>query len=239
MECLLRNALLALTGLTLLASCNSGSVPVGHEDHGFRDVGEVDLGTDQWRPLRRMDVDQLDQAIREVTGNRVDGELVGSIGWESFRNTDGVYTVRERYFNTFGDTLGVPDYITSSAEDRTVSLLFEKFLDDAARDVCRRLVDRENGDGRPYDGEPQGIFGTIDVSAEAPTQDEIDTTLSSLLLRFHGRDVPADSTQLQPWRDHFARLQATAAGAEEPLPPRRAWEGVCVGLITHPDFYTY
>lgn len=235
----LKHFALPLAALSLLASCNSGSVPVGHEDHTFGDGTDVDLGTEPWRERRRMDVDQLDQAIREVTGNRVDGELVGGIGWESFRNDSGVYTVRQRYFETYGDTLGVPDYINSSSEDLTVSLLFEKFLDDAARDVCRRLVDREDGNGRPYDGDAQGIFLPVEVSDEAPSQADVDQTLSNLLLRFHGRSLEPSDQQLQPWRDLFGRLQSAAAEADEPLPPRRAWEGVCVALITHPDFYTY
>ncbi len=231
--------LTVLAGLSLLAGCSSGSVPVGHEDHTFVDPREVDLGADPWRERRRMDVDQLDMSIREVTGNRVDGVLVGGIGWERWGTRNGEPYVAERYFETFGDTLGVPDYINSSSEDTSVSLLFEKFLDDAARDVCRRLVEREAGNGRDYDGEPQGIFGAVDITSTEPSQGDVDQTLADLLLRFHGRSLEPSSEQLQPWRDHFDRLAAAAASAEEPLPPQRAWEGVCVALITHPDFYTY
>ena len=223
--------ILILAALLALAGCD-GSVPIDHEDHRFEDGEDVDLGAQPWRERRRLDVDQLDASIREVTGG---------IGWESWRDTGGGnWEVSERYFQSFGDTLGVPDYINSTSEDLTVSLLFEKFLDDAARDVCRRLADREGGEGRAYDGDAQGVFAPVDVStpsAELADADR-DQALSNLLLRFHGREVEPASEQLQPWRDLHGRLAAVAA-ADDSIPPRRAWEGVCVALMTHPDFYTY
>lgn len=209
----------------LVASC-SGSVPIDHEGHEFEDGEEVDLGTDPWRERRRMDVDQLEASLRAVTGG---------IGWERM-NSDG--TVRTRYFSAYSDTLGVPDYVNSTSEDLTVSLLFQKFLDDAARSACRRVADREAGDGPEYEGGPQGTFAPVDLTRETPPTDaEIDAALSDLLLRFHGRRVEASSPELEPWRLLSARL--TEAATEAELPAKRAWEGVCVALVTHPDFYTY
>ena len=117
---------LLLLALSLGGLSCSGSVPVDHEEHDFEDGEDVDLGTQPWRERRRMDVDQLEASLREVTGG---------IGWERM-NGDG--TVRTRYFREYADTLGMPDYINSSAEDLSVSLLFQKFLDDAARSACRR-----------------------------------------------------------------------------------------------------
>lgn len=200
----------------------TGSLPVDHEEHEFGDSTDVDLGADPWRARRRMDIDQLDSSIRAVTGG---------IGWDR-----GSAEARESNFDRYADTLGVPDFINSSAEDRSASLLFAKFLDDAARDVCRRLADREGGSGAAIDGEPQGIFAPVDVNDAAPPQDDVDAALSSLLLRFHGRRVEPSAGALVPWRELHARMAATAVATET---PRRAWEGVCVALLTHPDFYTY
>lgn len=217
---------LFLLALSLGGLSCSGSVPVDHEEHDFEDGEDVDLGTQPWRERRRMDVDQLEASLREVTGG---------IGWERM-NGDG--TVRTRYFREYADTLGMPDYINSSAEDLSVSLLFQKFLDDAARSACRRVADREAGDGPSYEAEPQGTFAPVDLTSETPpTQAEIDAALAALLLRFHGRRVDVASPELEPWRALEARLQAAATETE--APPKRAWEGVCVALITHPDFYTY
>lgn len=224
----------AMTILLVLgfAGC-SGTVPVDHEEHDFEDDETVDLGDQPWRDRRRMDIDQLDASIRVATGG---------IGWEAFRRDGDDWEVRRRYFDYYGDTLGVPDWINSSSEDLTVSLLFEKFLDDAARDVCRRLVDREAGRGREYDGAPIGLFDPVDLDpAEEdppPSTEEVDAVLARLLLRFHGRPVEPGSEALTPWRALHDRASA-AVTADDELPARRAWEGVCVALITHPDFYTY
>lgn len=210
-----------------LGACE-GSVPVALEDHAFDDSSTVDLGADPWRSRRRMDVEQLDRSIRAVTGG---------IGWETWRRNGELWEVNVNQFERFSDALGVPDYINGTNEDLAVSLLFMKFLDDAARNVCRRLADREAGRGQPHDGEPQGIFAPVDLGAdEAPSQDEVDQSLSSLLLRFHGRQVPVGSDELRPWRELHARVAATEAASTT---PRRAWEGLCVALVTHPDFFTY
>ncbi len=217
---------LALIALTLLG-CQGGSVPVGHEDHRFDDGEPVDLGTAPWRARRRMDVDQLDASIRAATGG---------IGWESFSGDPP--TVNTRWFDRYSDTLGVPDYVNSSAEDLSVSLLFEKFLDDAARDVCVRLADREAGVGRAYDGEPQGIFAPANVAAADDSPAVVAEALASLLLRFHGRRLEPEDPQLVPWIELHGRL-ADAVADRDPPAPQRAWGGVCIALVTHPDFYTY
>ena len=73
--------------------------------------------------------------------------------------------------------------------------------------------------------------------AFSETEPEMVGALAALLLRFHGRRVDVASPELEPWRALEARLQAAATETE--APPKRAWEGVCVALITHPDFYTY
>lgn len=220
----MRRSIIALS--MALAGC-TGSVPIDHEDHPIGDPDAVDLGADPWRGRRRMDIDQLDSSIRTATGG---------IGWESWRRSGETWEVGTRYFDTYADTLGVPDYINGTSEDRSVSLLFQKFLDDAARNVCRRLADREGGSGTAYDGEPQAVFAPVDVNATDAAPAEVDAALSSLLLRFHGRRVELASDELTPWHDLYVRLAATEVATET---PRRAWEGVCVALITHPDFYTY
>jgi hypothetical protein len=224
----MRRWIVALLALVALPACQSGSVPVAHEDHGFDDPTEVDLGADPWRHRHRMDVAQLDRSIRRVTGG---------IGWDTWGRNGTTWEVSARQFDAFADTLGVPDYINGTSEDLAVSLLFLKLLDDASRNVCRRLVDREAGRGQPYDGAAQGVFAPVDFAATTPpTQAEIDAALSSLLLRFHGRRVAVGSDELTPWRELHARLAATEAATTTPT---RAWEGVCVALFTHPDFFTY
>ena len=168
--------------------------------------------TTRGRDRRRMDIDQLDATIQRVTGG---------VAWT--RGTTN-------QFDRFSETLGVPDYIQATTEDLAISPLFLKFLDDAATSVCTELMNRER------DGESDVFLRHATLDSELPAdQSAIDENLRYLLLRFHGRSVDASSSEIDPWRD----LYGTAHTAAEENNGWEAWRAVCVGLIDHPDFYTY
>ena len=57
--------------------------------------------------------------------------------------------------------------------------------------------------------------------------------MSALLLRFHGRAVPVGDPELEPWVGLFDDIYATTGQ------PELGWRTVCVGLFTHPDFYSF
>ena len=63
--------------------------------------------------------------------------------------------------------------------------------------------------------------------------DGVEANLVALLLRYHGRRHEPGSDELNAWRWLFE--SATHVSGD----PVAAWRAVCVGLITHPDFYTY
>ena len=164
------------------------------------------------RPRRRMDLDQLRDSIAHATGTS---------GWVA---RDG-----ESRFTALRATLGVPDYIRRTSEDLTPSIVFQKFLSDAARDVCTSAVLAE-ADGTAERVllryvEPNDTLGTNEAG--------IRDNLSYLLLRFHGTPIPADDPQLDPWIELVDTVQAEA---EE---PGLAWRTVCVGLLLHPAFLSY
>jgi hypothetical protein len=191
-----------------LAACGGDEGPTSTRvDLG--DPGEVGLTPDGAtgngiRPRRRMDVDQLTASIQRVTGG---------IGW--FRGWDG-----RDYFDVYAQTLGKPNYTDLTAEDLTPSLLFQKFLDDASREVCDDLVDREE-----------------DLAAADRilwTSEDLRESLRAALLRWHGTSVRADSPRIDPW----VTLYETSAAAV-PDDPMEGWRAVCVGLFLHPDFYSY
>jgi hypothetical protein len=71
------------------------------------------------RPRRRMNLEQLDRAIQQVSGGLM---------WSERRNNNDV-----NLFESLSSTLGKPDFIEQTHEDLTPSSLFIKFLDDAAR----------------------------------------------------------------------------------------------------------
>lgn len=181
------------------------------------DTGEVVLipVNSPTRVRKRMSVPQLDAAIRKVTGG---------IGWVEIRSGKEV-----NLFTELSSTLGRPDYILTTHEDLSPSVLMEKFLGDASRSVCDALVNKE----REQSADERVLMtyvGPKDTVASAPLQ--VDENLRYLLLRYHGTAVESGSSELNLWTWLFDA--ATVATGD----PVLGWRAVCVGLISHPDFYS-
>ena len=179
-----------------------------------RDLAEVRL-------RRRLDIDQLDASIRTVTGG---------VGWTETRNN-----VEINLFEDLAETLGKPDYLDSTNEDLAPTLIFQKFLGDAARATCTELAGEEARTHHlttPAERHLMIHAGPQDRGADADAK--IDANLRALLLNFHGTYVPQDDdARLNSWRWLYdSSLHVSDS-------PETAWRTVCVGLITHPDFYTY
>lgn len=169
-----------------------------------------------FRQRRRMDLDQLDATIRTVTGG---------IGWTETRSGREV-----NLFQDLAQTLGKPDYLQITDEDLEPSAMFQKFLDDAARSVCMRLMDAEATRARA----DRVFFVHAEATDTLGAQREATlANLQYLLLRFHGRKVAVDAPELEPWR--WLMESAEHVTPDQP----EVWRTVCVGLMTHPDFYTY
>lgn len=188
------------------------TVPVQLEDQGEIVLIPVNTPT---RVRKRMDIGQLDASIRRVTGG---------IGWTEIRSGREV-----DLFTELSATLGVPNYIQTTSEDLTPSVLFEKFLGDAARSVCTELVEREL-EASPAERVLLVYASPTDTIDRSPL--EIEDNLRYLLLRYHGRYVEPDSSQLNLWSWLFESVSLATGD------PVKAWRTVCVGLITHPDFYS-
>lgn len=213
-------SLLLLAAIATLAGCNESPALVDLPPSHDLDVvvvgpagSPVPPGT---RARRRMNLDQLDAAIRTVTGG---------IGW-----TAGVHPTDTNRFEELAATLGKPDYAKITREDLSPSATFQKFLGDAARSVCDELLEVERT--RP----PARRVFLIHAAPEQTTEtapEAIDRNLGALLLRYHGVFTEPGSSKLMGWRGLFdASLQASGD-------PIEAWRAVCVALISHPSFYTY
>jgi hypothetical protein len=165
------------------------------------------------RSRRRMDLDQLDAAFVAATGG---------LTWTE----NGV-----NQWQALAPTLGRPDFLTSTEEDLTPSLLFEKFLGDAARKTCTDLFAREAATPAA-----QRVFfvGVNPDERSTALGSRLDANLQRLLLRFHGRDTRQPGTEgaLDGWRWLWLSVEHLES-------PRSAWMATCVALIEHPDFYTY
>ena len=163
-----------------------------------------------------MSIAQLSAALTHVTGG---------IGWTEVTGGEEV-----SLFETFSATLGVPDYIEHTMEDRSASALFHKFLDEAARYACGVLVERELSEG-PVERYLMVHADPSDTLQSAP--DAIDANLRYLLLRYHGHKLSHDAAVLNTWRWLFESVSHVTESS--PL----AWRAVCIALVSHPDFYSY
>lgn len=151
------------------------------------------------RDKKRMNIDQVSASIQRVTGQ----------SWQEMDESGA----QVQLFEALSGSLGKPDYLAATEEDLAPGLLFQKFLDDAARSTCIAAAQADASSASPH----LMLF------------DEPEDNMRALILRFHGHDWPAGDARLAPWMD----LHAVAST------PERALALVCVGLITHPDFYTY
>ena len=177
------------------------------------------------RPRRRLNLDQLSKAIEQATGG---------LRWIEVVNG------QERdLFVTMAATLGKPDFIQSTTEDLDPSALFQKFLGDAARQVCQRRVDQDlelAADPRAEQSSTEvKLWGAL--SPELTTREDeaaVEGQIRTLVLRFHSRLLPeGPSPRLAYWRWLFETALLVDGSATS------AWRALCVALITHPDFYSY
>jgi len=167
------------------------------------------------RSRRRLDLDQLQVAIADATG------LVWTV------DRDGTETNR---FDELSETLGKPDFDGITYEELAPTTTFQRFLDEASLSICSALIENEQ-----KVSQSDRIFfvhaNWDDDWASSPSR--IMSNLQMLLLRYHGREYEPDSEGIKPW---LALYQQAESAAGTPL---IAWNTMCVGLLTHPDFYTF
>ena len=131
----------------------------------------------------------------------------------------------QKLWDKYSSTLGVPDYQQSVTEDLSPSIMFQKFLDDAAVHTCKNWIDLE------YSGDQRLFFSQIEPEEDDPSK--IRSNLDALRQRIHGRSSDPNA----PIIDSFVELHQLVI--QRTSNPKSAWETVCVGFFTHPDFFIY
>ena len=177
------------------------------------------------RPRRRLNLDQLSLAIAQT---------MGGLRWSEVVNGE-----ERDLFVTMAATLGKPDFVQRTTEDLTPSALFQKFLGDASRQVCQKRAQLDldaMSDPRAEPSDPQvTLWGSLSPEL-TPREDEaaIEGQIRALVLRFHSRVLPeGPSPRLAYWRWLFDTAMLVDGS------PVSGWRALCVGLISHPDFYSY
>ena len=169
------------------------------------------------RNLRRMTIPQLRDAIQSATGG---------IYWADANGNDILLGLEP--------SLGVPNYIDTTAEESEPSLVFQKFLGDAARAVCTESIQNDI-EMAPADRVMlQRVDHQLGWENATPAQQTlIDDNIRDMKLRITGHLSMDDPDDVRGLRWLF-RSVTTATGE-----PAKGWRAVCVALMTSPEFYLY
>lgn len=124
-------------------------------------------------------------------------------------------------FKKLARTLGEPDYVELMRQNREPSPLFSKFIDDMAGQVCKKAV---AADAKRSKAGERVLMRHADV----------DDNLRFLRLKLHAIYVPDGSragiTGLRKLYDKaLARTKSKL----------KAWETICVAMLTAPEFLAY
>jgi hypothetical protein len=179
-----------------------------------QEKGETELMPPPLERTRiRMTIDQLEANVLKVTDGVLWLNPAGKNNWELKRSA-----------------FGVPDYMVSVLEIREPTLLFDKLVGDAARDICPVLLQNELANA------PEERVFLTDVQPDATYESApgaVESNISRLVLRYHGRYLPPGDSRLSPWVTLFAE------GSNLTNDSIATWTAVCVALLTHPDFTSY
>jgi hypothetical protein len=216
-------ALFCLSTCFMLAGCDTQSkgtvtgeeVNAPHEwfpetpERGIAPDLESEAGSET-RQTRRITIDQLRRSIPDLFG----GET-----WTVSRGR-----TESQAFDVLARTLGEADYneVTESVTDP--SPLFLKFMDDMAAQMCSKAIEHDLS-------EPDAIARWV-----VRNPNDLDETLRFLRLKFHGiyvaEDASTDSDGLEDLRQLFSDIESDTDVND-------AWVGLCMAVVTAPEFLAY
>lgn len=207
---------LSCTTKTAAPADQPGSLtPVNVEGHPpMVPLPDPDLqGGHVGRAPRRITVAQLKASIQVTTGRQ----------WSQIDN--------------LASSLGRADFALVNAEAVEPNLVFAKFLEDGAREVCLATANADLAKTNQADR-----VLSPEVSATITNLTQIDDAaikknLVYLSTRFWGQ--PLSGAELDSWAATFKALAAQTARATSPAPKSQAWGGICVALMTDSRFFTY
>jgi hypothetical protein len=160
------------------------------------------------RAPRRITVAQLKSSIQITTGRQ----------WSQIDN--------------LAASLGSADYALVNAEATEPNLVFAKFLEDGAREVCLATAQADiaepNADNRVL--APKLAVDDFTKLSDGSVRDN----MVYLSTRFWGQ--PLAGPELDQWTNSFKGFAARAQSAKV---KNQAWGAICIALMTDPRFSTY
>lgn len=184
-------------------------IPDGHPPITALPDPDLDKGH-VGRAPRRINVAQLKASIQVTTGRQ----------WSQI--------------DKLSASLGQADYALVNAEATEPNLVFAKFLEDGAREVCLAAAQADleqlNAADRVLSREVPASIGDLSKIDEETAKNN----LVYLSTRFWGQPLSGD--ELTVWATSF---KAMATRAEAAKKKKEAWGTICIALMTDPRFSTY
>jgi len=166
------------------------------------------------RAPRRISVAQLKQSIQIVTGMQ----------WTQIDNLSA--------------SLGQADFALTVSDSTEANLVFAKFLEDGAREVCLKVAGADLNRAQSirvlWPEIANTEAGTSGRDFTLVPDESIKKNLSTLSLRFWGQ--PMQPAELTSWAATFKTIAARAKTANK---PEQAWGAMCIALMTDSRFITY
>lgn len=161
------------------------------------------------RKPRRITVAQLRESIQVTTGRQ----------WSQI--------------NALAPSLVQADFALTVSESTEANLVFAKFLEDGAREVCLAVANADLT--RP--AADRVLFPDVTITNRDFTMmsdDAIRTNLSYLAVRFWGQ--PFEAAERDAWMGTFKTIATRAKSINR---PEQAWGSMCVAFMTDSRFITY
>lgn len=189
--------------------------------------GNGELKPSYGRLARRLSVDQLRQSIPV---------LFHGIKWTDSKGRD--------LFNVMSRTLGEADYVDMTKSNTEVTALFMKFMDDMAGHVCKKAIAADLDEIQKQGDTSGNDSGAVGLSTRRiiryPT--DVDRTLRWLRLKFHAVSAKAASANAALRKLYDTVLNSAAAPGDNnttDAAKSKAWEAVCIAVLTDPEFFAY
>lgn len=217
----MRALLFAATAVALVA-CTKAEAP---PKTGTLEPIELPQNHPPMTPLPDPDLNggHIGRAPRRLTVAQLGANIVGTTGrqWSQLQARSA--------------SLGQADYALVNAEGTEPNLVFAKFLEDGAREVCLAVAQddlaKPNQADRILSSEvPASISDLTKIPDEA-----VKANLVTLSIRFWGQ--PLSGTELDSWAQTFKGI-AVRAQTNATL-KRQAWGAMCIAFMTDQRFFTY
>jgi hypothetical protein len=205
-------ALLACSSMEAPPPVAQAKVVKPHFENHWGTVAEDDEGQ-TWAHPDQVPMGQMPRRLEVEHLRQSIPRLFGGIQW--------VNDQEQPMWDVLSRTLGEADFLEVTEHNTDPSPLFAKFMDDMAAQVCKKALDRDAGNS---DEQTRLVLRHAnDVAAN----------LRWLRLKMHGVLVSPDNDgPISQYHEMHRQIVASDGLGQ-------AWLGVCMAMITSPEFMTY